>query len=108
MSDITQRGAIVRDDNNVPVGYKYKNITTATTTLIKTGAGFLHSITINGSTASGVIEVDDALTHTTPIIGTLTMTTSPFPITLIYDVEFTTGLSITTSVEATDLTVSYI
>jgi len=112
---ITKRGAIVRDDNNVPVGYKYVNIVAAapTTTLVKTGGGFLHTITFNKPTATASVEVDDAITNTTPIIGKITIPTigqqaTNDPFTLHYDVEFSTGLSITTSTAASDITVSYI
>lgn len=89
-------------------GYNYTNITTQTTTLVKGGAGVLHAIIINKPLAAGVIELDDALTHTTPVIGTITL-----PATLLqdgpkvgtYDVAFSTGLSITTSGATQDITV---
>ena len=100
-----------RDANgtSVPI-YNYLNITLAapTTTLVKTGAGFLHSITFNKPTATGVVKIDDALTDTTPVIGTVTTPANPQPFTVIYDVEFTTGLTIVTSTAAQDLTISYI
>ena len=40
---------------------QYSNISTATTTLVKTGAGILSSITIN-TTAAGTITIYDSLT----------------------------------------------
>lgn len=90
-------------------GYSYKNITSATTTLVKTGPGTLHSITVNTPVLSGVIEFDDALTNTTPKIGTIT-----YPSTLLndganttlYDIAFATGLSITTT-GTMDITIAY-
>jgi hypothetical protein len=87
-------------------GYNYTNITTATTTLVKTGVGTLHAIVINTGVASATIELDDALTHTTPKIGTITCQASTVgnPVTITYDLTFATGLSITTS-GATDITV---
>jgi hypothetical protein len=105
---ITQRGALKKDDNGASTGWTYKNITTQTTTLVKSGAGILHSITFNKPIATGTVEIDDALTNTTPIIGTITTPAGPFPVTLIYDVAFSTGLSITTAVAAQDITVAYI
>jgi hypothetical protein len=89
-------------------GYNYTNITTATTTLVKTGPGVLHSLVVNTPVGSGVIEMDDALTNTTPKIGTIT-----FPATIlsigylsnIYDIAFSTGLSITTTTSGMDITV---
>lgn len=89
-------------------GYNYTNITSQTTTLIKTGPGILHSIIVNSHAASATIEMDDALTHTTPKIGTITLPgtiTSAIPISLEYDVEFSTGLSITTGTANADITV---
>jgi len=89
-------------------GYNYTHITTQTTTLIKTGAGILHSIIINSHAASATIEMDDALTHTSPVIGIVTLPstiTAVIPIALEYDVQFSTGLSITTGVAAPDITV---
>lgn len=89
-------------------GYNKTNITTGTTTPIKTGAGVLHSITVNKLVASATIELDDALTQTSPF-GIITLPgtiTALAPFTVIYDVAFTTGLSITTS-GATDITVSW-
>lgn len=87
-------------------GYNYTNITSATTTLVKTGAGILHAIVVNTGVASATIELDDALSHITPKIGTITCQASTVgnPVTATYDIQFNTGLSITTS-GATDITV---
>lgn len=89
-------------------GYNYTHITTQTTTLIKTGAGILHSIIINSHAASATVEMDDALTHTSPVIGIITMPstiTAVIPIALEYDVQFSTGLSVTTGTANPDITV---
>lgn len=88
-------------------GYNYTHITTQTTTLVKTGAGILHSIIVNSHAASATIEFDDAITHTNPMgIITLPSTiTAVIPISLEYDVQFSTGLSITTGVANADITV---
>ena len=104
---LTQNVSQNRDGNNEPIPlYLYANITSKTTTLVKSGQGYLHSITINNPIATGTIEIDDALTHTNPF-GTITIPASPQPITLIYDVIFNTGLTIVTGVENMDITVSY-
>ena len=108
MSDITQRGAMIKDDNNVPVGFNYVNITGQATTLVKTGAGFLHSITFNKPVATGTVKIDDAITDTTPIIGTITTPASPQPYTVFYDIAFAVGLTIVTGTASQDLTISYI
>jgi hypothetical protein len=87
-------------------GYNYTHMTSATTTLVKTGPGVLHAIVVNTGVASATIEFDDALTHTSPVIGIITCQASTVgqPVSCVYDVSFTTGLSITTS-GATDITI---
>lgn len=100
--------ALIKDGNGDSVGYKYSNITGTTTTLVKTGVGFLHSITFNKPVATGTVKIDDALTDTTPVIGTETTPANPQPFTLIYDISFNTGLTIVTGTAAQDITVAYI
>lgn len=99
---------LLRDGNGSPTGiYTYASITTQATTLIKTGEGFLHAIVFNKPVATGTVEIDDAVTHTSPVIGTVTTPANPMPVTLIYDVEFLTGLSITTGTASQDITIVY-
>ncbi len=91
-------------------GYSYARMTTAATLLVKTGAGVLHAIIVNTPVANGTIELDDALTNTTPIIGKVTLPAALVnegPQTAIYDVAFTTGLSITTT-GTMDITIVYL
>ena len=87
--------------------YDSKNITTQTTTLIKTGSGVLHSITFNKPVATGTVEFDDAITNTNPL-GIITIPASPQPCTLTYDIIFSTGLSITTGIVNQDITIAYL
>ena len=108
MTDVTLRGAIIKDDNNFAAGYNYINITSQTTTLVKSGAGFLHSITFNKPTSTGTVKIDDAITDVAPIIGTITTPASPQPFTVLYDIAFAVGLTIVTGAANQDLTVSYI
>jgi hypothetical protein len=82
-------------------------ISTATTTLVKTGAGRLNSITVNSlGTVASTVTVYDAVTATgTPIavINSLTLSGA-----FVYNVPFTTGLTIvTTGSVAPNLTVAY-
>ncbi len=87
-------------------GYNYTRVTTAATTLVKTGPGVLHAVIVNKPTATATIELDDALTNTTPIIGLLAaFAASIAPFSLIYDVAFTTGLSVTVGVATVDATI---
>lgn len=106
---ITQRGRMIRDDNNVPTGYLYTNITTTTSTTVKSGAGFLHSITINTPIASSVIKIYDNTTNSGTLIGTITIPATLLeqgPYTALYDVTFNTGLTINTATGASDITIA--
>lgn len=115
MAQITQEtvtpngAALIKDGNGFPAGYRYANITTTATTEVKATGGFLHSITINNSTATGTITIYDNTAGSGTTIGTITVGASPvLPVTLTYDVWFNTGLTIVTGVETSDITVSYV
>lgn len=83
------------------------NITTNTTTLVKTGTGILGGITINTKGAtSNTATIFDSLTGTGTKIGTIDTTAAQG--TLLYDVLFVTGLTIVTATgTAADLTVEW-
>ncbi len=83
--------------------YKYLNISTQTGTLVATGRGKLHSIVVN-TTANATIVVADAITATTPIIGTLKANVVEG--TYLYDIVFSKGIYVTTN-GASDITVCY-
>jgi hypothetical protein len=98
-----------RDASNVTGDiYDYANITSQTTTLVKTGGGLLHSITFNKPTATGTVKIDDALTDTTPVMGTITVPASPQPFTVFYDIIFQVGLTIVTGTATQDITIAYL
>jgi len=81
----------------------FSNITSDATTLVKSGAGSLACITVNGGTM-GAITVYDSLTAAGTKIGTVA---SPVAgMVLPYGVRFKTGLTIVTA-DNTNLTVSY-
>ena len=90
------------------VGYSFLNITTQTTTAVKTGTGILHTITFNGPTATGTVAVYDSLAGSGTLIGTITVPASPMPVTLTYDAAFSTGLTIVTGTANNNITVTYI
>jgi len=94
---------LTNDVLKVEQRFSYAYITTATTTTVKSGSGFLHTITVVGGTA-GTITVDDATSATTPTICAFDSTNAIA--TYTFDVAFTTGLTIVTSA-ATKLVVSY-
>ncbi len=86
------------------MSYTHNNIASATTTVVKSGAGILHCITVN-TTAAGAITVYD----NTSAAGTKIATIAASPVigsTFLYDVSFVTGLTIVTAA-ASDITVSY-
>lgn len=88
-------------------GYSFQNITTSTTTTVKSGAGVLHLVNINadGTVASTVTVYDNTTGSGTKIatINSLALSGA-----FVYDVAFTTGLTIvTTGTQAPDITVSY-
>lgn len=100
------RGALVKDDNTVSIGWNKVNITSQTTTLIKTGAGFLYGIVIGTPVSGGTIEIDDAIMNTNSF-GIIT-SGGAIPYFIPFKVAFTTGLSITTAVHDQNITVLYV
>lgn len=87
----------VRSDN------RYAYISTATTTQVKTGPGWLKSITV-GETAAGAISIIDNTTGSTVNLGTLKASIAEG--TYEFNVRFETGLRIITAA-ASKITVSY-
>jgi len=83
--------------------FNFTNIATATTTVVKSGSGHLHSIVL-GTTAAGAITVYDNTAGSGTKIGILKA--SIVEGTYIYDCQFSTGLTIVTA-GASDITVNY-
>lgn len=86
-------------------GYSFANITTSTTTTVKSGAGVLHLVNVNalGTVASLVTVYDNTAGSGTKIatINSLTLSGA-----FAYDIAFSTGLTVVTT-GAPDITVSY-
>jgi len=102
--------AVVDVNGKVPVSigpFDHRNILTLNTFVLKTEAGVLHSVVFNTPVATGVIKIYDNNEAGGPIIATVTSPTSPQNCTLVYDVAFTGGLTIVSSVTAQDITVTY-
>lgn len=91
----------------VSPGGKYANISTNTTTLVKTGAGILHSLTINTKGASSnTAAIYDGITAGGTLIGTVDTTSGV--LNLPYGIQFEVGLCIVTATgTAANLTVSF-
>lgn len=87
----------------VDVGYSALNIATATTTTVKSGAGYLHSIVVN-TTAAGSITIYDNTAGSGTKIATLKASIGEN--TYLYDVNFSVGLTIVTGA-ASDITATY-
>ena len=87
-----------------PVPFTYTHITTDATTVIKTGAGMLHTICVNTVGVSSTITVDDAVSATTPTIAVISGATLGC---YTFDVALTVGLTVVTGVAVLDVTVSW-
>ena len=83
--------------------FKSVYIATATETVVKTGRGKLHTITL-GETAAGAITIYDNTAASGTILAVLKASIAEQ--TFTFDLCFTTGLTITTA-GASKLTVSY-
>ena len=88
-------------------GYAYSNITGDVTTTVKASPGALHTITFNNPVATETVTIYDNTAASGTKIGTVTVPASPMPVTLTYDVNFGTGLTIVTAIATSDITVSY-
>lgn len=88
--------------------FSYQNVATNTTTTVRTGAGVLHSIAVNKAVANGVITIYDNTAASGTKIGTITHpgTLLQNQYVLIYDVVFTTGLTVVTGA-ADDITICW-
>lgn len=100
---VTQSGLFTVTPGNT--GYSYNHINTAVTTNVCTGAGVLHSIVVSKPGTSGVLTVYDNTSGAGTVIAVTGATTS---CTLIYDLNFTTGITIVSTFGvAGDYTVTY-
>ena len=75
--------------------------------LVASGEGKLYSVTINTPTAAGVITLYDGLSTSGTKIATITVPTSPTPITLNYNIFFATGLYVVIATQTEDITIAY-
>ena len=85
---------------------RFANITTATTTVVKSGAGRLIHIVVNKPVSASTITIYNNTAASGTKIGTITNSTVVTPYCLDYDARFDTGLTIVTS-GADDITVVY-
>ncbi len=89
-------------------GSQYTNVTGAGSTALKTSAGTLHNLVINGTGTGTTFTIFDNTSCSGTKIATGTIASGANPFALSYDVQFKTGLCITTTAVTTaDYTVSY-
>lgn len=88
-------------------GRTFCHISTATTTTCKSGAGYLHTLTVNGlGTVASTTTVYDNTAGSGTVIAVIN--TLAGQESYMYDVAFATGLTlVTTGTVAPDITVSY-
>ena len=98
---------VVIASDQTSIESSYNHISSNTTTLVKSGTGKLHNITINTKgTLSNVATVYDNTTATGAIISVIDTTVTYG--TLIYNCVFNTGLTVYTATgTAADITVTY-
>lgn len=90
-------------------GAIFVNIATATTTVIKTGAGVLHKVCINTYAASGTITIYNNTAGSGAKIATVTNPATLLaegPNCAVYDAFFSVGLTVVTT-STQDITVTY-
>lgn len=103
------KGSLLRDDNAAATGVgNYKNITTQTTTLVKSGAGFLFGLDFT-ATAAGTITIYDGLDATGVKMRTITSpgTLLQSEVNKVLNLAFSIGLTIVTGGASQDIVVSY-
>ena len=88
----------------VAEGYSYNNITTATTTYVKSAPGVLAGILVNGGTMGQITVVDNTATIAGSTIATIAAPTSGQVIP--FGIQCSTGIGIVTG-DAMNITVIY-
>lgn len=102
---ITVRVATIYRLGELSTSPRYNHITTATTTILKYGAGMLHNIVLNNPTNNAITVYDNSAASGT-VIAIINPGASATPFALDYHVPFGTGLTIVTA-GTPDLTVIF-
>jgi hypothetical protein len=85
-------------------GRVYTHISTATTTTVKSGIGFLHELDVNTCVSGATVTVYDNTSAVAPVISVITCPASTAGMSpMLHDIAFATGLTVVTS-GATDVT----
>lgn len=94
---------LVANINQLP-GWTAAHMTAATTTTHKSGSGVVHNICVNTAGAGSTATVYDNTAGSGTVIAVIDTST---PRCVLYDATFSTGLTITTTATAPDITVTY-
>lgn len=78
----------------------------STSGTIKTSAGLLHSIVFGNHTSGGTYTLYDSVGTSATVIGVITSGAMIPPVTALYDIKFTTGLTVVSG-SVCDLTFNY-
>lgn len=89
-------------------GFNYKRITDAESATLKEGAGVLHTICLNLPVAGGTLTIYDSTTASGDIIAVITEPSGVVPYSLRYDAEFKNGLTVVSTTDAQDITITYV
>lgn len=88
---------------------KFLNVHGAATTTVKSGSGRLHTLCLNNLSSGGLITMWDNTSASGTLIASIVQAggTSSSNSCMVFDIEFSTGLTITTTVASNDITVTY-
>jgi len=100
---------VLNDVLRVEQRYTFTNITGQATTVVKSGAGHLHSLVINTAAANGVIRCRDNTSDTGTLIFQVTQPAALLQsqVVMLYDVSFSVGLTCVTATASQDITMVY-
>lgn len=90
----------------LPQSYSHKRVSGATTVTVKSGAGVLKRITINRQT-NGKYTVYDNTAGSGTVLAIISSVNGVSPVTLDYELAFSTGLTVVTTGANTDLSFIY-
>lgn len=87
--------------NGLGMGFSQTNMTTNTTTTIKSGSGLLHAIDVQvGATTTGLVTCYDNTAGSGTVLATITTTVATGYTEHVRDIPFATGLTCVTSAAA--------
>ena len=105
---IIQRGQLIRDDSNYPVGWRYSHITDTTTTVIKEGPAIIHSVIIGSPTQNAVITIYDGVDDSGEVVAVMTTAANILPRSVLINISLEVGLTVVTTTASQDITITYV